>query len=220
MRDNLQSNDVLIVSVGGNDIALSPTPCTIASMVGLICCTPQSFIKNGFSCWSCPLDDCCCGCGTSTLSCLGACPPCLGYLRHLFKTRVEKYIQALTAKTKPKKVLVCMIYYLDENVVPSWAGAALSALGYNSNPSKLQSIVRKGYLEATSQINVPGVEKIIPVPLYQVLDGKNSDDYIARVEPSSSGGQKLAEFLLDVIEQSSADISRSSAPLSYTMFDR
>ena len=69
---------------------------------------------------------------------------------HLFGTRVEKYLERLTAKTKPKKILVCMIYYLDENVVPSWANPALGALGYNTNPQKLQLMIRRAFVEATS----------------------------------------------------------------------
>lgn len=86
IRDNIRRDDVLVVSVGGNDIALCPTPCTIASMVGALC-LPMGFLSRGFSCWSAPVQDCCCGCGASLLSCAGSCPPCLGYLRHLFGTR-------------------------------------------------------------------------------------------------------------------------------------
>ena len=62
---------------------------------------------------------------------------------------VEKYIEKVTAKTMPKKILVCMIYYLDENPTPSWANAALGGLGYNSNPVKVQTIIRKMFLEGT-----------------------------------------------------------------------
>jgi hypothetical protein len=36
--------------------------------------------------------------------------------------------------------------------------------------------------------------------LFHVLDGKTTSDYIARVEPSPTGGKKMAEFFLDVIE--------------------
>ncbi len=36
IRDNITPNDVLIVSVGGNDIALSPTPTTILSMLAMV----------------------------------------------------------------------------------------------------------------------------------------------------------------------------------------
>jgi hypothetical protein len=42
------------------------------------------------------------------------------------------------------------------------------------------------------------------VPLFNALDGKNSSDYIARVEPSSQGGRKMAEYLLDMIDGPSA----------------
>jgi hypothetical protein len=63
--------------------------------------------------------------------------------------RTQKYIEAITAKTKPKKILVCMIYYPDTNNVPSWANAALGALGYNRNPAKLQLLIRKMFEEAT-----------------------------------------------------------------------
>lgn len=50
LRDNITSNDVLIVSIGGNDIALAPTPCTIVAMAGLLC-LPYDWIENG--CTSC-----------------------------------------------------------------------------------------------------------------------------------------------------------------------
>ena len=66
--------------------------------------------------------------------------------------RTQKYIEALTSKTKPKKILVCMIYYPDENNVPSWANAALGALGYNTNPAKIQLLIRKFFEEATKYV--------------------------------------------------------------------
>ncbi len=34
-------------------------------------------------------------------------------------------------------------------------------------------------------------------PFYEVLDGTNPSDYVQRVEPSASGGQKIASALLD-----------------------
>lgn len=63
--------------------------------------------------------------------------------------RTQKYIEALTSKTKPAKILVCMIYYPDENNAPSWANASLGALGYNNNPAKIQLLIRKFFEEAT-----------------------------------------------------------------------
>ncbi len=43
---------------------------------------------------------------------------------------------------------------------------------------------------------------VIPIPLFHVLDGKTTTDYVARVEPSCTGGRKIAEYLLDAIEHS------------------
>ena len=48
LRDRISSGDVLVVSVGGNDIALYPTPCTIASMAGLLC-LPTACLNYGRS---------------------------------------------------------------------------------------------------------------------------------------------------------------------------
>jgi hypothetical protein len=202
LRDNIAADDVLVVSVGGNDIALLPCPCTIVSMASLVLCMPQSCIDRGRICATVPLDDCCCGCGPSLCSCCCACPPCLGYFAHLFGRRIQYYIEALTAKTKPSKILVCMIYYPEEvSHGRGWADPALSALRYDSNPAKLQALIRKIYNDSIRHIRIQG-SQVIPVPLFQVMDGKASDDYVARVEPSTAGGRKMAEFLLALIEGS------------------
>ena len=52
-----------------------------------------------------------------------------------------------------------------------------------------------------SNIEISGCE-VIPVPLFQVLDGKNTNDYVARVEPSPSGGKMMAEYFLRIINDS------------------
>ena len=81
IRDHLERDDVLIVSVGGNDIAMAPSPCTIASVAGLLC-LPQSCLERGRSFGAVPLNDCCCGFGASLASCGCSCPPCLGYCEY------------------------------------------------------------------------------------------------------------------------------------------
>ena len=86
LRDNIKSEDTLIVSIGGNDVAMMPTPCTIAAMAGMLC-LPMKFIEHGCSYCVVPTNEYCCGCGASLCSCAGSCPPCLGYFRHLFGTR-------------------------------------------------------------------------------------------------------------------------------------
>lgn len=210
IRDHIQADDVLVVSVGGNDIALCPCPCTLLSIVSLILCLPVHCTANG--CIMCnqnrggtiPVDDCCCGCGPSLCSCGLACPPCLGYFAHLFGTRLSLFLEALTAKTRPALILVCMVYFPDEAVTPKhhpmgWADPALAALNYNNRPDKLQALTRKIYSDVICNICIEGT-RVVPVPLFESLSGKTSSDYVARVEPSPSGGRKMAEQILALIE--------------------
>jgi hypothetical protein len=87
IRDNIQPCDTLVVSIGGNDVAMAPTPCTIASILGLLWCLPTVCLESGKVCGTVPINDCCCGCGASLWSCACAVPPCLGYMNHLFGVR-------------------------------------------------------------------------------------------------------------------------------------
>ena len=54
IRENIHPEDVLVVSVGGNDVALCPCPCTIASILCLLV-LPTSCVKGGFSFASVPV---------------------------------------------------------------------------------------------------------------------------------------------------------------------
>lgn len=56
IRDNIRENDILIVSIGGNDVALCPTPCTIVSMLGVLS-LPVTCVENGWSCGVVPVRD-------------------------------------------------------------------------------------------------------------------------------------------------------------------
>jgi hypothetical protein len=197
IRDNIQSNDILVISVGGNDIALKPSCCTILNILGLTYCSTQSCINS--SCGtSIPFDDCFCGCVCSCLSNCLAFPCGLGYFIHLFKTRVQAVVNNITAKTRPKFIFVCMIYYLDEKRGNSWAEYALSGLQYNQNPKKLQSIISKLFELATKEISIPGTT-VIGIPLFEALNGKDSADYVERVEPSAQGGRKMGSFIVKEI---------------------
>ena len=57
LQQNMQTNDVLIVSVGGNDVALFPTPCTILSLGCLLGCMPRSCVEHGQSCCVIPVSE-------------------------------------------------------------------------------------------------------------------------------------------------------------------
>lgn len=174
LRDNVEKNDDVIVSVGCNDIAYRPTWLTIAAVASLIF-TPKWMLKRGH------------GFG-------------FGYLKRIFKAKTERFVQGLIGKTKPRRVLICMIYYPDENAaIRSWANKTLERCLYDIDPEKMQIIIKHIYETATQQIQIPNV-KVVPVPLFEVLDGKCTSDYTERVEPSESGGFKMAKhfkMLLD-----------------------
>jgi len=207
IRDKITQGDVLVVSVGGNDIALSPSLCTILNMISLICCTSTSCLVDCTCGSPLPCDDCCCGCAAGVFSNLFSWPPGYGYFLHLFGTRIKAYIENLTSKTRPKIVVICMIYYPDELVSTSWADPALRVLGYNSEPRKLQALIDALFRDAVQRIKIPGT-RVIGLPLSRALDGKNTADYCARVEPSARGGHQMAKLILDALS-SSTTISSS-----------
>lgn len=175
IRDNISSNDTLIISLGGNDIALAPTNLTLLNMASLLYMNTCYIIKQGPDiAWG------------------------LKYFIHMFKDMVKEYIEKLISKNKPKKIIVCTIYYPDLKQTGGWADKALNYMGYNSNPEKLKEAINQIYIHATSEIKIEGIE-IIPFPMFKILDGHNTDDYICRVEPSNLGGFKLAKALVELI---------------------
>ena len=76
----------------------------------------------------------------------------------------------------------------------------LGYLRYNTNPAKLQAAIRAIYERATCEIgDVDGVP-VIPLPLFEHLDGKDTHDYVDRVEPSAQGGEKMARAIIEAID--------------------
>jgi len=175
IRTHITEEDILIVDVGGNDVALKPTSGVILNMALLLYCTPTLLIGN-----------------------LPLAAPGLYYFLHMFRVRLRRYIESLIEVKRPKKVVVCMLYFLDQQSGGSWADGVLSQLGYDTNPEKLQAVIRQVYHWGVSCISIPGVE-VVPMPLFEVLDGKNTDDYIQRVEPSIQGGEKMARALAELV---------------------
>lgn len=114
----------------------------------------------------------------------------------MYESRLRSYIERLTSRTKPKRVLVCMIYYPDEKMTGSWADPVLGGIGYNRDPEVLQLLIRSVYLSNKRRMRVAGTE-VVHVPLFIALDGKSSGDYCQRVEPGGSGGRKMGRLLLD-----------------------
>ena len=134
----------------------------------------------------------------------------------LFGNRVQNYVRRLVSRTKPKKVLVCTIYYPRERratrgedataaayaASASWADPALRALGYDADPRHPRALIRAVHAHATSRITVPGVP-VTPVSLFEVLDPRDARDYEQRVEPSAAGGRKMARAIAEYISASS-----------------
>ncbi|KAH8693452.1 hypothetical protein GQ44DRAFT_719550 [Phaeosphaeriaceae sp. PMI808] len=180
IRDNIRSSDVLIVSIGANDVALKPNAATMWNMLQLAWFTSRKSLENHQA-------------------------KALKYFQHLFGAKIQEYVTRVTEKTKPRAVIVCMIYFPLEAGLgqKGWAEWQLKALGYNWYPGQLQAGIRAMYEMATKPILVEGTE-IIPCALHEALDGKNKDEYTERVEPNDEGGRKMAikfvELLADVFK--------------------
>lgn len=198
IRDHITSEDYLVVSVGGNDIASAPLLCTVLNLLVLSWCTPIVCIDR-CAC-ACPINvrldgGCfCCGLPGCLAGTLCGWPLGMGYFVDLFKNRVENYLRNLVSKRKPKKIVICMIYFLDEAKTGGWADCPLACMCYNCAPGRLQTMIRKTFELATKRIRVPGTE-VLAFPLFGVLDGKTTADYLQRVEPSVEGGQKMGAAL-------------------------
>ena len=172
IRDHIQRNDTLIVSVGGNDIALRPSFRTIWNMLLMHATNSAESLQRGpSSCWG------------------------MSHFVRLFKDDLTAYIQSLMSKTKPKRVVVCMIYFPDEQR-GGWADRVLGALSYYSNPRKLQTAIEQIYQHAIQQIDLGPDVDVVPFPLFKTLDGKDSSLYCAGVEPSTKGNERIAESMI------------------------
>jgi len=218
ISNHITEDDYLIVSIAGNDIALKPLLCTIVHLAILVLCTPQCCIER-YGC-GCPPNTCinagclCCGLPGCLSANLFGWPPGMGYFIDLFGNQIQTYIMKIIGCRRPRKVLVCMIYYPDEAATGSWADAALTCLRYDQDPGKLQAAIRAMFNLAISRICIPGVD-VEGFPLYEVLDGRDSSDYVARVEPSARGGKKMAIALLNkLLEQRE---NASNAPEQHGM---
>lgn len=172
IKENITQNDILIVSIGGNDIALSPTIQTLFNMVLMMYANNVASIQKGpDSAWG------------------------MNHFIDMFKNKVTDYILKIIGDKRPKKIIVCTIYYPDQKMTGSWADKTLGYLGYNTEPQKLQAAIKQIFIHATYNIQIIG-SQVIPVPLFQILDGTNTHDYIHRVEPSNQGGSKMAKKLV------------------------
>ena len=204
LRDQLADGDVIIVSVGGNDIAFQPSLATIMALLRMLglpcCCLPR---LGGAS--DARLED-----GTA---------PGFAHIAKIFGADTRDFVRALLSgpqRAQPALVIVNMIYHpLEANAGAcggGWADLALSALGYNSNPGRLQIVNRSLFRDATSRIDLGAHIKFVACPLFNVLDPHNPAHYVERVEPSAVGGALMArEFVRLVAKHAQATCAGAGA---------
>jgi hypothetical protein len=85
VRDHLQPQDVVIVSLGGNDIALRPTTGTMLAIGALNFLTPKSLVEGGWG-------------------------PGFGHLKDIFQVQIQAILEKIFEKHKPSLAIACTIY--------------------------------------------------------------------------------------------------------------
>jgi len=175
IKTKIKEDDILVVSIGGNDVALKPSEKTQLALLQMLNSRQDTMQFR-----------------------MGLC-----HLVSMFKNDVETWINKLVSRRRPRVIVVCMVYFLDEQPGNGWCEAALASMGYNRDPSILQNHIRLVYNEATSKIQIPGTT-VIPVPLFEVLTGKDTSDYCQRVEPSIKGGENMARYIVETLWRRSA----------------
>jgi hypothetical protein len=175
VRDHIQSDDVVIVSMGGNDIALKPTTGTMLAIGALNFLTPTAMVRGGWG-------------------------PGFGHLKGIFCDQVEVFLKRVYEKHTPKLTIPCTIYYPAVSGA-SWANGLLDRLGYTAeSPEKLQALIDSCFAHMTSQIKVEG-GAVAPIALSTVLDCRDEKDYDNRVEPSIQGGEKMGRAFVRIIKE-------------------
>jgi hypothetical protein len=186
--DYIRTDDILIVSVGGNDIALSPLPETTRHF--------QNFIKNSRKSEDEKNKD-----EINSYE---------QYFTNIFNNKITLYIEKLCSRdgnnSLPSVIIPCMIYYPALTSTQSgFAEGILIATNYRTGKQEiLENFIKDLYLKSTRHIHITkkGEQKNIidPCPLYEVLDNSNDKLYLTSVEPSIEGGKLMAIRFVDQIK--------------------
>lgn len=170
VQTTIRNDDVVICSVGGNDIALKPKPMTMFAMASLL------FLSDTKS--------------LSTCTAIG-----FDTIRTIFYSNMKSYLEKVV-KAKAHVILCTMYYPHENNTIESWANSSLNLMGYNSNKNKIHSIIKSIHNNMISKIKINNAKTMNYIPLYEVLDSAfESEDYLFRVEPSHKGGIKIANSI-------------------------
>lgn len=173
VKNSLTHKDILIISIGGNDLSLKSNFELKLKLFEVFMKTTPEVIRKDIEI-------------------------ILPQLVQLFKVEYKNYIEELVSKTKPKMIFLCAPYYPCKIKQESWASTVLSMVGYDNNPEKSHALLQGVYEKMIREINIEGA-KIFHIPFYEILDWKDEKDYVARVEPSTEGGRKIAEHICGII---------------------
>jgi len=179
IMDESSGNDVMIVSVGSNDYLFSPSVEALEAVENHAEGPGDtvSFAK-GEKFWL----------------------PMRGIRTRRF---LEGIISSDPEKQRPKLIIVCQIYFLDKkgkfNVMTHDVRDFFELIKHDVDPRILMHGTREGFNGGTLRVGDPdghihGVP-VFPIPLFEVLDGNNTTDYVERLEPSFWGGEKIAATL-------------------------
>ncbi|QKF94723.1 GDSl lipase/esterase [Fadolivirus algeromassiliense] len=173
IRDHVRKDDILIISVGGNDIAFGGAG--------------FPYIQNFFADPTNPKN--------------------FDFFEDLFHTQMKAYLEKLISKQKPKKIIVCIIYMPNLTNTTGWADGFLSSvkqlypgITLDQLTMMIKQLLNQIHDKCVNQIKIGGTE-IIPLKLYDIIDGSDQKDYEHAVEPSVQGGKKMAQAFYNIINK-------------------
>ena len=169
--DNIKQDDILVISIGSNDIISKPTGDFISRLMKV--CPDQTEYVN--------YDE-------------------LKYFAEYFYNNILTYIKQLCIKNVPKLIIICGAYFPSITKGKSmWSNQVLDLIDYNVYPSKLQSVLSYLYNESLTKINIDGYN-IKYITYSDILDGSDDDYYYNRLYLSNKGGYILSKKLWKFIQ--------------------
>lgn len=179
VSSNLTENDILIVSIGGNDLALKLNIPIILNLCLSLFLSDDLLRKN---------------------------PYLIYYILDIYKNYLKQFLLDIIKYKKPKMIVLCGVYFPCIDYQDSWCKNILNIMKYNVPSYRknihcvLEMLFEEG-LKSLNSENIPELEgiEIKYIPLYKVLNCEDKEDYVAGVEPSVQGGEKMAEAFYNSI---------------------
>ncbi len=175
VRDRIKSDDVLIVSVGGNDFALARSILKVGLMAFAVRVLPYV-----------------------------AQPVAAFAVSKGMKQQLCSFIQKLCERNAPRLIILCTIYYPCK-YGSGWPDKFLRWMGYDTDAKSIQNMIDGMHsqvtLPACKELERSLRTQVVGIELSKVLDWKNERHYVCRVEPSDVGGGEMAEEFVRVIRR-------------------